>query len=60
MHSSLPKSKVLSFEHEDTRDYDMAHRKGALSKPCALAYPDCNLSLIRMALGEYSQSNSII
>ncbi|KAG4065071.1 hypothetical protein HA402_007468 [Bradysia odoriphaga] len=57
---SLPKSKVLSFEHEDTREYDLAHRRGEANKPCALAYPDCNLSLIRMALGEYSPSNSII
>jgi len=57
---SLPKSKVLSFEHEDSRDYDMAHRKGTTNKPCAVAYPECSLSLIRMALGEYSQSNNVI
>lgn len=38
----------------------MAHRKGATKIPCAVAYPECNLSLIRMALGEYSQFNSII
>lgn len=38
----------------------MAHRTGTKNKPCALAYPDCNLSLIRMALGEYAQYNNII
>ncbi|KAJ6635903.1 hypothetical protein Bhyg_14489 [Pseudolycoriella hygida] len=58
---SLPKSKVLPSEHEDAKEYDIAHRKGViLNKPCALAYPDCNLSLIRMALGGYSEPNTII
>lgn len=57
---SLPKSKVLSTEHKDAREYDTAHRKGKSNIPCALAYPECNLSLIRMALGEYSQSNNVL
>lgn len=51
---TLPSMKVLPFEHPDLVVYDMAHRKGRDKVYCSLVYPDCNFSLIELALGEYS------
>lgn len=51
---TLPKSKVLSYEHNDLMEYDMAHRKGRNKILCAMAYPGCSFSLIELALGTYS------
>lgn len=50
---SLPKSKVLPFEHNSILEYDSAHRKGRNRIYCPLEYP-CSFSLIELALGKYS------
>lgn len=50
---SLPKSKVLPFEHNAILEYDLAHRKGRNKIYCPLEYP-CSFSLIELALGTYS------
>lgn len=50
---SLPMSKVLPFEHNSIREYDLAHRKGRDKIHCPLEYP-CSFSLIELALGAYS------
>lgn len=51
---TLPTMKVLPFEHADLVVYDKAHRKGREKVYCATVYPDCNFSLIDLALGEHS------
>lgn len=51
---SLPKMKVLPFEHQDLKVYDKAHRKGKMNDDCGSSYSECNFSLIELALGEYS------
>uniref|UniRef100_A0A182FNM6 Uncharacterized protein n=1 Tax=Anopheles albimanus TaxID=7167 RepID=A0A182FNM6_ANOAL len=51
---SYPKSKVLSFEHEDHRLYDEAHRKGKNMAACQSLYGNCQFSLLELALGKYS------
>lgn len=51
---TLPKSKVLSSEHNNIREYDLAHRKGRNKIFCPREYPGCSFSLIELALGTYS------
>lgn len=52
---TFPKSKVLPFEHQDLIIYDEAHRKGkSLATECHTTYPKCGFSLIKLALGKYS------
>lgn len=52
----MPKTKVMPFEHTDLLAYDAAHRHGqSRSVSCPAAYPACGMSLIEMALGEYSK-----
>lgn len=52
----MPTAKVLPFEHNDLLTYDAAHRKGSRSRThCPTEYPACGISLIDMALGEYSK-----
>lgn len=51
---TLPKSKVLSFEHSAIREYDQAHRRGKNKILCPMVYPGCSFSLIELALGTYS------
>lgn len=53
--NSFPKSKVLSFEHQDLMVYDEAYRKGRNKIYCANLYPQCGFSLIDLALGKYSE-----
>ncbi|XP_065091183.1 uncharacterized protein LOC135712143 [Ochlerotatus camptorhynchus] len=57
---SFPKSKVLSFEHSDTRIYDEAHRKGRNKVMCQSLYPTCAFSLLELALGKYASPFSFI
>lgn len=57
---TLPSMKVLPFEHADLMVYDKAHRKGRDKVYCASVYPDCNFSLIELALGEYSTPNNFM
>jgi hypothetical protein len=52
---SLPKSKILSSEHEDLHEYNDAFKRGKKKVPCHLAYPRCGFSLIDLALGKYSK-----
>lgn len=51
---SLPKSKVLPFEHPELLIYDDAHRKSRSTVDCHKSFPSCGFSLIQMALGRYS------
>ncbi|XP_055542248.1 uncharacterized protein LOC129727955 [Wyeomyia smithii] len=51
---SFPKSKVLSFEHNDIRIYDDAHRRGRNKVLCQSLFPECGFSLLELALGKYS------
>lgn len=53
--SSMPDTKVLSFEHNDLHDYDNAHRMGRDNVYCTTTYRDCSISLIELALGGYSK-----
>lgn len=53
---TLPSMKVLDFEHSDLVVYDKAHRKGKDKVYCSSVFPDCQFSLIDLALGEYSPS----
>lgn len=55
---SLPRSKVLPFEHTDLHAYDEAHRRGHNQANCPQLFPSCTLSLIDFALGQYMHSNS--
>ncbi|XP_058455156.1 uncharacterized protein LOC131432713 [Malaya genurostris] len=57
---SFPKSKVLSFEHHDTRIYDEAHRKGKNKVMCQSIYPECSFSLLELALGKYASPYSFM
>ncbi|XP_001648277.2 uncharacterized protein LOC5563976 [Aedes aegypti] len=57
---SFPKSKVLSFEHSDTRIYDEAHRKGRSKVLCQSLYPTCGFSLLELALGKYTSPYSFM
>lgn len=56
----MPKTKVLSFEHNDLHEYDAAHRRGQNRVYCIAAYPKCSFSLIEMALGEYMKAPSFM
>ncbi|XP_058826159.1 uncharacterized protein LOC131686056 [Topomyia yanbarensis] len=57
---SFPKSKVLSFEHHDTRIYDEAHRKGKNKVMCQSLFPECGFSLLELALGKYADPYSFM
>ncbi|XP_039446524.1 uncharacterized protein LOC120425951 isoform X2 [Culex pipiens pallens] len=57
---SFPKSKVLSMEHEDTRIYDAAHRKGKNRVMCQSLYPECGFSLLELGLGKYASPYSFM
>lgn len=53
---TLPKSKVLPFEHKELMIYDEAYRKGKSgATDCQENYPKCGFSLIKLALGKYSK-----
>ncbi|XP_055611456.1 uncharacterized protein LOC129758054 [Uranotaenia lowii] len=57
---SFPKSKVLSFEPEENRIYDEAHRKGRNKVMCQSLYPACRFSLHELALGKYASPYSFM
>lgn len=53
---SMPKSKVLPFEHPEMSVYDDAFRRGRNGPiECSRDYPKCGFSLIKLALGKYSK-----
>lgn len=53
---SLPRTKVLPFEHPDLFLYDKAHRKGRQQEVnCAQVYRNCGFSLHAIALGKYAE-----
>lgn len=52
---TFPKSKVLTFEHPELAIYDEAHRRGRNKVDCDSIYSTCGFSLIKLALGKYSQ-----
>jgi len=52
---SLPKSKVLPFEHPELLIYDEAHRKGRNNINCNVSYSKCGFSLVKLALGKYAK-----
>lgn len=56
----LPSMKVLPFEHTDLAIYDKAHRKGRNKIPCSAKYPDCDLPLIELALGQIANSFTFV
>lgn len=56
---SLPKTKVLPFEHEDTIHYDNAHRRGVSNSFCPSLFSKCGFSLLDLALGHYSKPDNL-
>jgi hypothetical protein len=50
---SLPKTKLLPFEHKDLFQYDTANRRGLTKGFCTSFYPNCGFSIIDLALGRY-------
>lgn len=55
---SLPKPRVLSFEHKDLFIYDKAYKSGCRPNDCKSLYPDCSFSLLELGLGRYSKPTS--
>lgn len=51
---TMPKSKVLPFEHPELLIYDEAYRNGKKEMDCEKSYFKCNFSLIKLILGKYS------
>lgn len=47
---SLPKSKVLPFEHPELLIYDEAQRKGRNKVDCNKTYSKCGFSLLSVLL----------
>lgn len=52
---TMPKSKVLPFEHPELLIYDEAFRTGQKDVNCRRLYGKCNFSLIKLILGRYSR-----
>lgn len=52
---TLPKSKVLSFEHPELIIYDHAFKNVRNDINCADSYPKCGFSVIELMLGKYSK-----
>lgn len=56
---TMPKSKVLDFEHKDLWHYDGAYRRGLTKSSCVGFYPKCSFSLLDLALGRYSKPTDL-